>query len=90
MILTIPLEAYPNQVVSSVINNNRWTISLFTRLGQLFATVENETDGVIISNRLCLNQVPITKNLVFVDIFGTKNPTYTDLNSRFFLVWTDE
>lgn len=90
MILNIPLEKYPNQTVSSVINSTRWNISLFTRLGQLFATVENDTDGVIIENRICLDRVPITKNLVFLDIFGTQNPTYTDLNSRFFLVWTDE
>ena len=88
--LTVPLEAYPNQIVSAVINNDRWTISLFTRLEQLFATVETEDSGVLVSNRVCLDGVPITENLVFIDANGTKNPEYTGLNSRFFLVWSDE
>lgn len=88
--VTIPLSTYPNQIVSAVINNDRWTISLFTRLGQLFATVETEDNGVLVSNRVCLDSVPITPNLVFIDGNGTKNPEYTGLNSRFFLVWSDE
>lgn len=86
----IPLDAYPNQSVSVMINSIRWTVTLFTRLGQIFATVETDKDGVIVSNRVCLDKVPITDNLVFVDANGVKNPNYTDLNSRFFLVWTDE
>ena len=80
--LTIPLEAYPNQIVSAVINNDRWTISIFSRLDQIFATVETEDNGVLVSNRVCLDGVPIAN--------GTKNPEYTGLNSRFFLVWSDE
>lgn len=88
--VTIPLEQYPNQTVSVMINNVRWTINLVTRLRQLFATVENDADGVIVRNRLCLNKVPITENLVFIDIDGEQNPDYTGLNSRFFLVWTNE
>ena len=56
----------------------------------LYASVENDHDGIIIQNRVCLNQTPITKNLVFIDIDGDDNPTYTGLNSRFFLVYSDE
>lgn len=88
--VTIPLERYPNQTVSVMLNSVRWTINLTTRLHRLFASVTNEADGVIVHNRLCLNKVPITDNLVFIDIDGEQNPDYTGLNSRFFLVWTDE
>lgn len=82
--VTIPLDATPNQTVSVVINNVRWTIKLNTRLGQLFASVENDRDGVIVRNRVCLDRVPIKGHLFFMDLDKNQNPTYTGLNSRFF------
>lgn len=88
--VTIPLDANPNQNISFVINGSRWHIRLFTRLGQLFASVENDKDGVQVQNRVCLNGTPITKNLVFIDTHGDDNPTYTGLNGQFVLVYTDE
>ena len=90
MISVIPLDSYPNQDVSFVIQNKRWFITLVSRLSMLYASVENDHDGIIIQNRVCLNQTPITKNLVFIDVDGDDNPTYTGLNSRFFLVYSDE
>lgn len=90
MISVIPLDSYPNQDVSFVLQNKRWFITLVSRLGMLYASVENDHDGIIIQNRVCLNQTPITKNLVFIDVDGNDNPTYTGLNSRFFLVYNDE
>ena len=88
--MTIPLDQYPHQSVSFVIKKKRWFITLVSRLGKLYASVENDHDGIIIQNRVCLNQPPITKNLVFIDVDGNDNPTYTGLNSRFFLVYSDE
>ena len=90
MISVIPLDSYPNQDVSFVLQNKRWFITLVSRLGMLYASVENDHDGIIIQNRVCLNQTPITKNLVFIDVDVDDNPTYTGLNSRFFLVYSDE
>ena len=90
MISVIPLDSYPNQDVSFVLQNKRWFITLVSRLSMLYASVENDHDGIIIQNRVCLNQTPITKNLVFIDVDGDDNPTYTGLNSRFFLVYSDE
>lgn len=90
MISVIPLDSYPNQDVSFVLQNKRWFITLVSRLDMLYASVENDHDGIIIQNRVCLNQTPITKNLVFIDVDGDDNPTYTGLNSRFFLVYSDE
>ena len=90
MIVTIPLESVPNQTVSTVIQNTRWNIELFTRLGQLFATISNDVDGVIVRNRVCLDGIFITKNLVFIDQGGNQDPDYTGLADRFALVWTDE
>ena len=90
MIVTIPLESVPNQTVSTVIQNTRWSIELFTRLGQLFATISNDVDGVIVRNRVCLDGIFITRNLVFIDQGGNQDPVYTGLADRFALVWTDE
>ena len=90
MILTIPLDPYPNQTVSVVIGGVRWTVRLITRLGQLFATVENDKDGVIVRNRVCLDRIFITRNLVFIDQDGNQDPDYAGLGRRYLLVWTDE
>ena len=86
----IPLDAYPNQTTSTTIKNVRWSIELNTRLGRLYATVSNEADGVIVRNRLCLDGIFITKNLVFIDQDGNQDPVYDGLGGRFALVWTDE
>ena len=90
MISVIPLDSYPNQDVSFVLQNKRWFITLVSRLCMLYARVENDHDVIIIKNMVCLNKTPITKNLVFIDVDGNDNPTYTGLNSRFFLVYSDE
>ena len=88
--MTIPLDQYPHQSVSCVIKKKRWFITLISRLGKLYASVENNQDGVIIHNRICLNKTPITKHLMFIDLNGNDDPIYTGLNSRFFLVYSDE
>ena len=90
MILTFPLDPYPNQTVSAVINNSRWAVQLLTRLGRLYATVGNDEDGVIVRNRVCLDRIFITRNLVFVDQAGSQDPEYSGLGNRYQLVWTDE
>ncbi|MCX8748206.1 hypothetical protein ABV523_17905 [Snodgrassella alvi] len=89
-IVTIPLNAAPNQTVSFVMDNKRWLVTLNSRLGNLYASIENDRDGVIINNRICLNKTPLSKNLVFIDTDGSQDPFYTGLNSRFFLVYTNE
>lgn len=90
MIVTIPLEAIPNQKVSVMINGQRWTVTLETRLDQLYATVENQKEGVIIYNRICLYGSFITENLFFIDMQGESNPVYTGLGTQYLLVWSDE
>ena len=90
MIRTIPLDNYPNQTLSTTINGDSLTITLITRLGLLYATVESRNEGLIVSNRVCLDRVPITQNLIFIDIEGNQNPSYDGLNGRFLLVWADE
>ncbi len=89
-LMTIPLEKAANQRISFVVDNLRWVLTLRTRLGKLYASVENNRDGVIIQNRVCLNNTPIIKQLVFIDLNGHDDPVYSGLNSRFFLVYNDE
>ncbi|SPL71519.1 phage baseplate plug family protein [Acinetobacter stercoris] len=92
MIVTIPLDAYPNQTVSSIIAGQRWTFTLQTRLDHLYATVENENQGTLVLNRICVDGAFITPNLVFIDTQGNSDPIYSGLNEvgRYKLVWTDE
>ena len=90
MIKTIPLEKTANQTVTTSIDGDQLNITLMTRLGFLYASVTSRNDGEIIKNRVCLNRVPITENLIFVDIEGEDPPNYNGLNSRFFLVWQNE
>ncbi|MDS7935674.1 hypothetical protein RMB03_17365 [Acinetobacter sp. V91_7] len=88
----IPLNAYPNQEVSFIMNGQRWTLNLETRLNNLYASVSNESQGTIVLNRICLNRAFFTSNLVFIDTEGAEHPDYKGLgdSGRFKLVWFDE
>lgn len=90
MIATIPIEPVPNQKVSAMIAGQRWTITLETRLDQLYATVENQSNGLIVSNRVCLYGSFITQNLFFINMQDKTDPVYTGLGSQYLLGWTDE
>ncbi|AOA58335.1 phage baseplate plug family protein [Acinetobacter larvae] len=91
MIYTIPLDAVPNQTVSTTINGKQYRITLETRLDQLYATIEDNA-GLIIANRICLASAPITRNFVFIDLDGSQDPIYSDIgpNGCFKLVWRNE
>ena len=90
MIKTIPLEKTPNQLVTVSIDGDQLDITLKTRLGKLYASVKSKNGGVLAENRVCLDRVPITNNLVFIDVDGNENPNYSGLNGRFLLVWQNE
>lgn len=90
MILELPLGPIPNQFFSTSLNGETWEITLETRLDKLYISLSNRTDGLILSNRVCLNNTYIGHGFVFFDIDGDNDPEYTGLGTRYLLIWTDE
>lgn len=89
MILQIPLEPIPNQLVSTRINGNEYAVEVNTRLDKLYITLW--VNGALeLINRALLSFAPVTQNLILVDMEGMDDGHYSGLGSRFILVWTDE
>ena len=89
MILEIPLQQVPNQTLSVTINNDSYDLELNTRLDQLYMSIiKNNTP--VVYNRICQNRNEIKEGFVFVDMDASDDPTYSQFNDRFKLVWTDE
>ena len=84
-IYTIPLDATPNQFLTTTVNGKRWEITLETRLGNIYASFNDE-----LYNRVCYDRQEIHSGFFFADLSGTSNPQWEGLGSRFVLCWTDE
>lgn len=90
MIYTVPLDTVPNQNMSTSLNGETWDITLETRLDRLYISLGNRTQGRVLENRVCLDREPVTGGFMFVDLNGTNDPVFTELGSRYVLVWSDE
>lgn len=86
----VPVAAVPNQFFTTSINGITWSITLETRLDNLYISLSNNNDGVVLLNRICLDRTHLGFGFVFVDIEGDSNPEYTQLGTRYLLMWTDE
>ena len=87
-IYTVPLQATPNQVVTTTINSDFYSLELNTRLGRLYISI-TKNNTPLLYNRICRDRKTILNNWAFVDIDGTSPPTYDKLNTRYFLVFND-
>lgn len=98
MIYQIPLQPIPAQRLTFELGGQKIEISLITRLqNQIYISIF--ADGhPIVANRLCLNltpvigtdYLPIKGNLMFVDTRGEQDPTWTELGSRYKLIWGEK
>jgi hypothetical protein len=88
-IYTIPLDAVPNQSVTVTLEQKTWAITVETRLGNLYLSLTNTTDGTVILNRICRDRVMIEGNFFFYDTDGIGNPVFTGLGGRYVLAWWD-
>lgn len=86
---SIPLDAVPNQSLTVVLGLKTWTITLESRLGDIYISLSNTTDGNVILNRICRDRVAVEGNFFFYDVDGIENPVFTGLGGRFVLVWWD-
>ena len=88
-IYSVPLEAVPNQIVSTTINGQTWFITVETRLDHLY--ISFRTNGVdVCFNRVCENLNWVYDNFLFADLEGTTDPQWQGLSTRYLLLWTDE
>lgn len=90
MMYTIPLDTVPNQFLTTTLDGETWEILLETRLGKLYISLGNRTNGRVIENRICLDKKPITGGFVFIDQEGDSDPSFELLGSRYLLAWSDE
>ena len=86
----VPLAQVPNQFFTTSLNGITWSITLETRLNNLYITLSNNNGGLVLANRICLNRTYLGHGFVFVDIDGNSDPVYTGLGTRYLLIWTDE
>lgn len=86
----LPVEAVPNQFFSTSLDGETWEITLETRLDKLYISLSSRTNGLVLSNRVCLNRTHLGHGFVFYDIDGDNDPEYTGLGTRYLLIWTDE
>nr|DAF69044.1 MAG TPA: hypothetical protein [Caudoviricetes sp.] len=86
----LPVAALPNQFFTTSLNGETWEITINDRLGKLYISLSNRTDGLVLANRICLDRTYLGYGFVFVDIEGNSDPTYDLLGTRYLLIWTDE
>lgn len=85
----LPVEAVPNQFFTTSLNGITWSVTLETRLDNLYISLSNNNDGLVLSNRICLDRTYLGFGFVFVDIDGNSDPVYTGLATRYLLIWDD-
>ncbi|WP_446000203.1 phage baseplate plug family protein [Providencia rettgeri] len=88
MITEIPLLPIPNQIFSFTNGTDEYEVELNSRLDSLYATVKKNNENVV-CNRICRNMTYICQWLIFADQQGNTDPVYTDLGSRYRLIWAD-
>ena len=90
----IPLQTLPNQTLQVQLNGQACTINVFQYAYGLFASVAVGATPII-NSAICENLVRLVRDaylgfagdLVFVDTQGSDNPNYTELGSRWQLVY---
>jgi len=90
----IPITANPAQTMNVILNNQNCVINLYQKNGSLYFDLYSSNNPLIIA-RLCLDRTQLifekylnfTGQLFFVDMQGTKNPTYDLLGTRYILFY---
>lgn len=92
--LIIPLQAVPNQQVTTLLDGQYVQIDVFQKTTGLFANVYQNNDlvvgGVICQDRNRLIRsayLGFSGDLAFVDMEGTDDPSYEGIGSRFLLLY---
>lgn len=93
-ILQIPIKAVAAQTLDITLNNQYVSIALQSRNGRMYASVSLDKTPIVLE-RVCLDGVPIVNeayhgmvgDLYFVDTQGKSDPTWSEIGTRFILVY---
>lgn len=93
-LLEIPISALPSQIVSVVLSGQSCRINISQKSTGLFVNLY-VNDALIVGGVICLNSVPIVRDaylgfkgdLLFYDIQQFADPVYSDLGTRFKLLY---
>lgn len=88
MIIDIPISPVPNQSFTFSLLGSVYEFTLMTRLDKLYATVKRDGEYVI-CNRVCRDAVFLCQYFLFLDRRGGTDPTFSELGTRYKLVWID-
>lgn len=82
----IPLQPVPNQSVSFVFDSIPYTLTIESRLSNLYITIWRDGE-YFIHNRALKSYAPVGCGLIMIDKEGFSDPDYSLLGSRFILVF---
>lgn len=92
--LIIPLQAIPNQQLTTLLDGQYVQIDVMQRRTGLFASIYLDNE-LVIGNVICQDRNRLVRSkylgfsgdLAFVDMQGADDPTYAELGSRFKLIY---
>jgi hypothetical protein len=95
--LQVPVQPIASQIVKTILDDQNVQIFLYQKDQGLFCDVN--ADGTdIVTGVLCMDGVPIvcnaeymgfSGNLMFVDTQGSEDPSYSNLGTRFVLMYLE-
>ena len=93
----IPLEKVPNQQFEVILNNQNCTIKLYQRADKMYMDLEVD-DVPVFYGSICEDKNIIMQyennlfkgNLIFVDILASSDPNYSELSTRYKLLYIEE
>lgn len=94
--LYVPIKAEPYQSLQVVLNKQNCNISIRLMGENLYFSLD--VDGVqYVTNKVCrhacklvtANYLGFIGNFTFLDLYGTQDPNYLELNERFILMYLE-
>ena len=94
--LVVPLQTLTNQTLQVQLNGQACTLNIFQYAYGLFASLAVGATPII-NSAPCENLVRLVRDaylgfisdLVFIDTQGSENPNYTELGTRWLLIYLD-
>jgi hypothetical protein len=95
--LIVPLQAIPNQTVTTTLNSQVTQLNVYQTYNGLFIDIYLE-NTLIVGGVICENQNRIIRSaylgysgdFAFLDVQGSNDPDYTGLGTRYFLAYLTE
>ena len=95
MSLQIPLAAVASQRLSVVLANQNCQIALYQKTDAMYLDLAIDGDPIL-TTKICRNRIRLLLgaeyrgfigDLVFMDVIGDQQPEYTELNTRYLLLY---